>query len=169
MYHQAIQQFVKSLKNLDAILGKAQAYAEERQFNVDNFCTARLAPDMLPFTTQIQIACDAAKLAAAGLSGETAPRFEDNEKTFAELRERIAKTLGFLEGLRPEHFEKTTPKTKVLAIPRRNKWMFADEFLLNRQIPNFYFHVVTAYALLRHGGVGVGKADYLGQLDLLDP
>jgi hypothetical protein len=169
MYHIAIQQFVKTLKNLDAILGKAQAYADQRKFNVDNFCSARLAPDMLPFSVQIQIACDAAKLAAASLSGETAPRFEDNEKTFPELRERIAKTLAFLEGLRPEQFAKTTPTTKVPAVPRNNKWMHAEEFLFQRQIPNFYFHVMTAYSLLRHGGVEIGKSDYLGSLNLLDP
>jgi hypothetical protein len=169
MYYLAIQQFVKTLKNLDVILGKAQAHAEQRKFNVDNFCSARLAPDMLTFTSQLQIACDAAKLAAASLSGQPVPRFEDNEKTFAELRERIAKTLSFLESLRPEHFEKTTSKTQVHAVPRSNKWMHADEFLFSRQIPNFFFHVMTAYALLRHGGVDVGKNDYLGQLDLLDP
>lgn len=164
MYYLAVQQFVKTLKNLDAILGKAQAYAEQRKFDVDNFCSARLAPDMLPFTRQIQIACDMAKLGAANLAGKTAPRFEDDEKTFAELRERIKKTLAFLESLRPEDFQKTNANTKVLAVQRTNQWMLADEYLFTRQIPNFFFHVTTAYNILRHNGVEIGKADYLGRV-----
>jgi hypothetical protein len=169
MYHLAIQQFVRTLNNLDAILGKAQAYAETRKFDVNNFVQARLAPDMLPFSTQIQIACDAAKAAASNLSGKEAPKHEDNEKTIAELRERIGKCRQFLESLRAEDFQKTTPKTKVLASPRHNKWMLADDFLWGRQVPNFFFHVTTAYAILRAGGVDIGKSDYLGQLPTLDP
>lgn len=169
MYYLVIQQFARTLKNLDQILGKAQAYAEARKFDVNNFCQARLAPDMLPFTTQIQIACDAAKIAAANLSGKEAPKHEDNEKTIPELRERIAKCLSFLESLGPDDFQKTTPKTKMLASPRRGTWMYADDFLISRQIPNFYFHVTTAYALLRQGGVDVGKSDYLGQLNTVQP
>jgi len=168
MYYLVIQQFARTLKNLDQILGKAQAYADARKFDVNNFCQMRLAPDMLPFTTQIQIACDAAKLAAANLSGKPAPKHEDTEKTFADLRERIGKCLSFLESLGPDDFAGTTAQKKVLAQPRNNKWMYAEEFLVSRQIPNFYFHVTTAYALLRHGGVDVGKGDYLGQLNLLD-
>src|SRR5690606_23096130 len=98
------------------------------------------------------------------LAGKTAPRFEDDEKTFAELRERIKKTLAFLESLRPEDFQKTNANTKVLAVQRTNQWMLADEYLFTRQIPNFFFHVTTAYALLRAGGVDIGKGDYIGQL-----
>lgn len=168
MYYLAIQQFVRTLKNLNQILGKAEVYAKARQFNVDNFCQARIAPDMLPFLTQVQIACDTAKVAAANLSGTQAPKHEDDEKTIGELRERIAKCLGYLEGLRADDFQKTTPQTKVLASARSGKFMLADDFLFGRQIPNFFFHVTTAYALLRQGGVDVGKKDYLGQLPLLD-
>lgn len=168
MYYLAIQQFVRTLKNLDAILGKAEAYAESRKFDVNNFVSARLAPDMLPFTTQIQIACDAAKMAAAALSRKEAPRHEDNEKTFADLRERIRKCVGFLESLRAEDFAGTTADQRVLASTRQNRWMRAEDFLWQRQIPNFYFHVTTAYALLRAGGVDIGKGDYLGQLSLLE-
>lgn len=163
----AIKQFARTLKNLDAILEKAQRHAEARKFNVDNFLTARLAPDMLPFTSQIRIACDSAKGAAAGLSGKENPKHEDNETTFAELRGRIAKCVAFLDSFTSADFERTSAET-VVKNATRGKSMRADEYLFTRQIPNFYFHVAMTYALLRHGGVEVGKADYLGPLDLLD-
>ncbi len=168
MYYLGIRQFVRTLKNLDAILSKAERYASTRGFDVNNFVNARLAPDMLPFVGQIRIACDAAKAAAAGLSGKEAPRFEDNEKTFEELHARIAKTVAFIDGLTEADFAKTTPETKLRVPNPKGKSLPANDFLLARQFPNFYFHVATAYALLRHGGVDLGKADYLGELPLLD-
>lgn len=168
MYYVAIQQFVRTLKNLDAIMGKAQAYAEARKFDVNNFCTARLFPDMLPFPAQVRIACDTAKGAAANLAGVEAPRHEDNEKTFAELRERIGKCLAFIESVKPEQFEKTTPTTKVKLPNASGKFMYAEDYLFSRQIPNFFFHVTTAYNILRQGGVEVGKMDFYGALNLLD-
>ncbi|HVZ89354.1 MAG TPA: DUF1993 domain-containing protein [Polyangia bacterium] len=171
MYHLVVRQFVRSLKNLDAIMDKAQKHAEARKFDANNFLTARFYPDMLPFTVQIRIACDTAKATAANLAGKEAPKHEDDETTFAELRGRIAKCVAYLETLTAKDFERTTPATpvKLPSRPERpGKGMRAEEYLIARQIPNFYFHVTTAYDLLRHNGVEIGKSDYLGTLELLD-
>jgi hypothetical protein len=156
-----IRQFIRSLKNLDAIIEKATKQAEARKYDVNNFCSARLFPDMLPFVVQIRIACDTAKGTAATLAATTPPQHEDNETTVAELRARIAKCVSYLETFRPADFEKVRGDALV---KHRDKSIAADEYLFGRQIPNFYFHVVTAYALLRSGGIDIGKADYLGQL-----
>ena len=171
MYYLVVKQFVRTLKNLDAIMGKAQASAETRKFDVNAFCTERLFPDMLPFTAQIRIACDHAKSTAANLAGKEAPRHEDNETTFAELRGRIGKCLGFLETLSAKDFENTKPDTVVKLPDRPNRpgaRLRAEEYLLARQMPNFYFHVTTAYNLLRRGGVEIGKGDYLGKLETIE-
>jgi hypothetical protein len=168
MYYKAIQQFSRTLRNLDAILGKADAYAKARKFDANNFLTARLAPDMLPFVNQIRIACDHAKSAAQALSGKELPKHEDNEATFEELRGRIAKCLAVLDGLTEADFAATKPDAIVKMPNRPGKGMRADEYLWRRQVPNFYFHVTTAYDLLRKGGVDIGKADFLGQLDVVD-
>jgi hypothetical protein len=168
MFHQAIQQFARTLRNLDGILAKAEAYAKSRNFDVNNLLTARLAPDMFPFVRQVRIACDHAKSAAQALSGKELPKHEDNEATFEDLHGRIAKCLGVIEGLGAADFEATKPDTIVKLPNRPGKGMRAGEYLWRRQIPNFYFHVATAYALLRAGGVDVGKADFLGPLDMID-
>ena len=168
MYHLAIRQFVRSLKNLDAILGKAVSFAESKKFDVNNFCSMRLAPDMLPFTVQIRIATDMAKAAAASLSGKEAPKFEDNETTIEELRARIGRCIGFLDGFNEKDFEKVTGKTLVKVPYPPGKAMLADEYLFGRQLPNFFFHVATAYNLLRQGGVEIGKGDFLGALQMQD-
>ena len=167
MYTLVVRQFARSLKNLDSVLAKAEKYAEGRKFDVDSFLTARLAPDMLPFATQIRIACDTAKSTAANLAGQEAPKHEDNETTFAELRGRIAKCLAYLEGFGAKDFEHTKPDTLIKLPNRPGQGLHANEYLLARQIPNFYFHVTTAYDLLRHGGVDIGKSDYLGKLELI--
>jgi hypothetical protein len=168
MYYLVIRQFARSLKNLDAVLEKAIKHAEARKFDVNNFLSARLFPDMLPFVNQVRIACDGAKAAAAGLSGKEAPKHEDNETTVAELRGRIAKCLAYLDTFTAADFERTTAQTVVKLPNRPGKALHADEYLFARQIPNFYFHVTTAYDLLRHGGVELGKSDYLGQLHLVE-
>jgi hypothetical protein len=164
MYYPAIRQFAHTLRVLDSVLTKAERYAESRKFDVNNFVNARLAPDMLPFVVQIRIACDAAKVAAAALAQKDAPKHEDNEKTFEELHARIGKALAFLDGLHEGDFTQTSPDMLVRASVREDKQMRAEDYLFLRQIPNFYFHVVTAYAILRSGGVDLGKADYLGDL-----
>lgn len=168
MYFEVIQQFCRTLRNLDAILEKAIRHAEARKFDPNNFCTARLAPDMLPFSRQVQIACDTAKRVAASLSGREAPVHEDNEQTVAQLRERIQKCLAYLETFRPEHFKDVTDRTVVKIPGTQARAMYAPDALIARAIPNFYFHATTAYALLRAGGVEVGKRDYLGDLPTFD-
>jgi hypothetical protein len=170
MYYLVIRQFTRTLKNLDTILGKAEQHADARKFDVNNFCTERLYPDMLPFTVQIRIACDAAKIAAASLAGKEAPQHEDTEVTFADLRGRIGKCIAYLESFSAKDFERTTAET-LIKVPVRNqpvKALRANDYLLARQIPNFYFHVTTAYNILRQGGVEIGKKDYLGALEFLE-
>jgi uncharacterized protein len=167
-YYLVVRQMMRSLRVLDAILDKATRYAEARKFDVNNFCSARLFPDMLPFTAQIRIACDTAKATAGNLSGKDVPRHEDNETTFAELRARIGKCVAVLETFTADDFARTTATTMVRLPNKPGKAIAADEYLFARQIPNFYFHVVTAYDLLRHGGVEVGKNDFYGALEFVD-
>ncbi|HWA78033.1 MAG TPA: DUF1993 domain-containing protein [Polyangiaceae bacterium] len=168
MYYQIIRQFAFTLKNLDAILTKAERYADARGFDVNNLLSSRLAPDMLPFVAQVRIACDNAKFAAANLAKREAPKHEDNEKSFEELHARIAKVLAFLDGFSEADFAQTKPDTKIpLAYPP-GKFMHAIDYATGRQIPNFYFHVVTAYDILRQGGVELSKVDYLGAIPMLD-
>jgi hypothetical protein len=168
MYHLAIRQFAHTLKNLDAILGKAVSHAEAKKFDVNNYCTARVAPDMLPFPVQIRIATDQAKSAAANLSGKEAPKFEDDETTIEELRARIRRCISFLDTFTEKDFEKVTAKTVIKLAYPPGKAMLANEYLFGRQIPNFFFHVSTAYNLLRQGGVEIGKMDFLGNLPMQD-
>jgi hypothetical protein len=167
-YYLVVRQMLRSLKVLDAILDKATKHAEARKFDVNNFCSARLFPDMLPFVAQVRIACDIAKATAGNLSGKEVPKHEDNETTMAELRARIAKCLGVLEGFTADDFARTTSATLVRLPNRPGKAIAADEYLFARQIPNFYFHVTTAYDLLRHGGVEIGKNDFFGPLEWVD-
>lgn len=168
MYYLAIRQFVRTLKNLDNIIGKAVSHAEARKFDVNNYCSVRLFPDMLPFAAQVRIATDMAKAAAANLSGKEAPRFEDNETTIEQLRARIGRCVAYLDGFSAGDFEKVSSKTVVKIPFPQGKALHADEYLLGRQLPNFFFHVTTAYNLLRQGGVEIGKGDFIGSLDLLD-
>lgn len=168
MYYLAIRQFARTLESLDVILGKAEAYAAERQFDVNNLFSARLAPDMLPFVAQIRIACDSAKAAGALLSGKPAPQHADDETTFEQLHGRIAKCLGFLNQLEEADFAATDPDKPITAPGRSGKQLRAADLLWARQIPNFYFHVSMAYALLRQAGVPVGKRDYLGALPFVE-
>ena len=163
-----VKQFARTLRNLDAVLDKAAKHAEARKFDVNNFVTARLAPDMLPFVFQVRNACDQAKNAAAYLSGKAAPKHEDTETTMVELRARVAKCLAFLDTFTAADFETTKPDSLVRLPNRPGKALPAEEYLFARQIPNFFFHVTTAYALLRHGGVEIGKGDYLGPLGFVD-
>ena len=167
-YFLTVRQFLRSLKILDTLLEKATKHAEARKFDVNNFCSARIFPDMLPFLAQVRIACDHAKSAAANLSGKEAPKHEDNETTVADLRGRIAKCLAYLDTFTAADFERTTAQTLVKLPNRPGKALPADEYLFARQLPNFFFHVTTAYDLLRQGGVEIGKSDYLGPLNFVD-
>jgi uncharacterized protein len=163
-----VQQFARSLRNLDAILDKALKHAEARKFDPDNFFGARLFPDMLPFATQVRIACDTAKSTAANLAGKEAPKHEDNEKTFAELRGRIGKCVAYLETFTDKDFANLKPDALIKLPNRPGKALHAREYLIARQVPNFYFRVTTAYDLLRESGVELGKSDYLGQLAIVE-
>ena len=167
-YYLVIRQMARTLKNLDGVLDKAMKQAEARKYDVNNFCQARLFPDMLPFVAQIRIACDHAKSAAANLAGKEPPRHEDNETTVADLRGRIAKCLAYLDTLTASDFEKTKPDTLIRLPNRPGKAIPAEEYLLARQLPNFFFHATTAYDLLRHGGIEIGKSDFLGPLGFID-
>ena len=164
MYSASVPVFVRLLGNLSAWLDKAAAHAEAKKFDQSVYITSRLAPDMLPFPNQIQIACDGVKFGVARLSGVEAPKFEDNETTLAQLKERIAKTLAFVQSVDADKIVGT--EEKDISVPRRSgAIVMKGEFYLRHFVmPNFYFHLTTAYALLRHNGVELGKGDFLGSL-----
>jgi hypothetical protein len=162
MYSASIPVFQHMLRNLSHILDKGAANAESRKFDPSVLVNFRLAPDMLPFTKQIQIACDAAKLAVARIAGVDAPKFEDNETTFPELKARIQKTLDFLATVPAGKLEGTENKELTIPVGRdKTRAMTAEAYLTTWALPNFFFHVTTAYAILRHNGVDLGKPDYL--------
>ena len=161
----AIFQFKKMLKNLDQCMAKAAAYSDAKKFDVNVFVHYRWAPDMFSFTKQIQSACDSAKFCAAYLSGQTAPKHEDNETTWAELTARVRKVITYLDGFKAGDFEKASTM-KVKPGWAQGQWLHGEEYLQEVAIPNFYFHVMAAYAIMRHAGVDIGKQDYMGHLDL---
>jgi hypothetical protein len=155
--------FAKMLSNMLNWLDAAKAHAEARKFPADNYLTLRLAPDMLPFARQIQIASDAAKGCVARLAGQEIPKYEDNETTLDELAERIRKTRDFILSVPAAAFE--GGEGREITIPRRTGEPLKFDgltYLNHFALPNFYFHTTTTYALLRHAGVPLGKADYLG-------
>lgn len=160
-------QFSKMLMNLSQILEKSGKFAEQKNFDVANLLNARLAPDMFNLLRQVQIASDTAKFGAARLTGTEAPKFEDNETTLAELQARIQKTREYLSTLKPDQF-KGWEARKTLNPRREGKYLPGSEFLLQHVIPNFYFHLTTAYVILRHNGVEIGKTDYLGTINYRD-
>ena len=164
MHSASVPVFVRMFGNLSLWLDKAEAHATAKKFDPQVYLTARLAPDMLPFTKQIQIACDAAKFGVARLAGVDAPKFDDTEASLAELRVRIQKTVEFVRSVPASQIDGTEAKDVV--VPRRDGSItLKGEFYLKHFVmPNFYFHVTTAYALLRHSGVDLGKSDYLGAL-----
>jgi uncharacterized protein len=155
--------FLQMFRSMQTWLDKAEAHAEARKFDPAVYMTMRLAPDMLPFPRQIQIASDNAKGCIARLAGIEAPRYEDNESTFAELRERIAKTMAFIESVPASAVEGSEERPIELPVRNREPLKFTGEgYLKHFALPNFLFHATTAYALLRHAGVPLGKLDFLG-------
>ncbi|MES2101834.1 MAG: DUF1993 domain-containing protein [Pseudomonadota bacterium] len=154
--------FISMLKNLSTWLDKAEAHALAKKFEPSVYLSARLAPDMLPFTTQIQIACDGAKFAMARLGGVEAPKFDDSEASLADLRERVRATIEFIQSVPAAKIDGT--EDKDVTIPRRAGPMVmkGEAYLKHYVLPNFFFHVTTTYALLRHNGVEIGKMDFLG-------
>ena len=162
MYTASVPVFQHMLRNLSHILDKGEASAQARKFEPAVLATSRLAPDMLPFTRQILIACDAAKNGVARIAGIEAPKFEDNEATFPELKARIQKTLAFLETVPAAKLEGTENKEVTFPVGRdATRTMTSQAYLTTWVLPNFFFHITTAYAILRHNGVDLGKADYL--------
>lgn len=165
MYDTLVVQFTKMLGNLNTFLDKGAQYADAKKFQPEVLLNSRLAPDQFPLMRQIQIACDTAKLASARLTGVEAPVFEDKETTLPEIKERIANTVKYLQTLKPANFE--SAKTKQISNPRWDgKHMLGEDYANEHAIPNFYFHMTTAYAILRHNGVDLGKKDFLGTLSL---
>lgn len=162
MYSASVPVFQHMLRNLVHVLEKAEANAQARKFDASVLAASRLAPDMLPLTRQVLIACDAAKLAAARISGKEAPKFEDTETTFEELKARIHKTLAYLETVSAADLDGTEGKEITFPVGREaRRTMTAQAYLTTWALPNFFFHVTTAYAILRHNGVDLGKTDYL--------
>jgi hypothetical protein len=154
--------FRTTLKNLGHILDKGLAHAQARKFDPLVLTASRLAPDMLPFTRQVLIACDGPKNGMARIAGLEAPKFEDTETTFEELKARIAKTLAWLETIPADKLDGTEDKDITFPIGRETtRTMKAEAYLKHWVLPNFFFHVTTAYAILRHNGVELGKSDYL--------
>ena len=164
MHSASVPVFVRMLGNLLDWLDKAEAHAAAKKFDAAVLLGMRLAPDMLPFAKQIQIACDAAKFGVSRLAGVEAPKFEDTEATLEELRERVRKTIAYVKSVPAAQIDGT--EDKDVNVPRRDGTITlkGEPYLKHYVLPNFYFHVTTAYALLRHNGVQLGKGDYLGAL-----
>jgi uncharacterized protein len=162
MYQASAPRMVNILKNLSAILDKAQAHIDAKKIEPAVLTHFRLYPDMLPMKRQVQIACDTAKGALARLAGVEVPKHEDTEETFAELKARIAKTVAFIETIKPAQIDGSEEKNIHLKLGTREVDWKGMQYLLGQALPNFYFHVVTAYDILRHNGVEIGKRDYIG-------
>lgn len=165
LYELTVVQFSKMLKNLSAILDKGEAQANAKKFDVSVLLNSRLAPDQFPLTRQIQIACDTAKIGVARLIGtvDTVPVHADTETTLPELKARIESVLAYLATINPNDFDGA--EERHVSQPRwEGKYLTGFEFAIQHAIPNLYFHITTAYAILRHNGVDVGKKDYLGEM-----
>ncbi|MFC3077642.1 DUF1993 family protein [Phenylobacterium terrae] len=161
LYDASIPGYVRMLRNLSAIFAKAEAHAAANGVDLQTYVDARLAPDMASLVGQVQLASDAAKGAAARLAGITSPSMPDVETTWAELKARLEKTIAFLETIKREQVDGDEDRTVELPLPGRTLTFTARDFLFQFSLPNFHFHIVTAYALLRAQGVPLGKVDYL--------
>ena len=162
MYEASVPRLANMLRNLDAILAKAQAHALAKKIEPKVLLAARLFPDMLPMVKQVQIATDRAKGAAARLAGVEVPKFEDTEQSFEELRARIARTLSFVESFSAAQIDGSEERLISLRVGGQDLTFTGMPYLLGFAMPDFYFHLVTAYNILRHNGVEIGKRDYIG-------
>ena len=163
MYQASVPVFVRALNNLAAILEKAAAHAEARKIEPSVLINTRLYPDMLQLLKQVQIASDSAKGGAARLAGAEPPKYEDNETSFPELIARLRKTVAYLESIKPEQIDGSEDKTVSWKTQTTTRTMQGMPYLLSHVTPNVYFHVATAYAILRHCGIEIGKQDFLGK------
>lgn len=162
MFQASVPRLINILNNLSHILDKAQAHIDAKKIDASALIQFRLFPDMLNFTRQVQIASDTAKGVVARLAGVEIPVYEDNEQSIADLKARIAKTIAFIQGFKPEQIDGTEDKDIITKRGEKETHYKGMQFLLGHAIPNVYFHTTTAYAILRHNGVEVGKRDYLG-------
>jgi hypothetical protein len=161
MYTETFLQFKKQLGQLDKWLGTASDYAKSKNFDPDVFPSLRLAPDQFPLARQVQIACDTVKLSYGFLTGKAVQPQEDNEKTIPELQVRVRSIIALLDGIDAKDFDGAA--TRVVSQPRwKGEWMTGADYFIEHTVPNFFFHLTTAYSILRHNGVGIGKRDYLG-------
>lgn len=165
LYDITVTQYSKMLDNLSRILDKAVQYAEAKKFNVDVLLNSRLAPDQFNLIRQVQITCDTAKFGAARICGKEAPSHPDTETTLAELQARIKTVQDYLSSFKPEDF--VGAEARHVSQPRwEGKYLTGTEFVIQHSLPNIYFHITTAYSILRHNGVDVGKKDFLGNMPL---
>jgi len=162
MYQASVPVFIHAMGNLQAILAKAAAHAEAKKIDPAVFINARLAPDMFPLSRQVQIASDAAKGAAARLAGVAVPSYEDTETTFPELHERLAKTIAFVKGVPAGEMNRAESREIKLTLGGQERTLSGETYLARVALPNFFFHVTTAYDILRNKGVPLGKRDFLG-------
>jgi hypothetical protein len=168
MYYQVISQCVHMLKNLESWLDKAEEHAAAKEFDVGVLMASRLAPDMKPLIYQVQSACDYVKAAAAWLSGQTPPEHEDNEHTIDEVRARIRKTVDFAQSVKEAQYARASERKVSMSWAPAGKVLGGKDYLLQMTIPNAFFHVAMAYAVLRHNGVEIGKMDFLGPVNWID-
>ena len=164
MYEASVPRFVSMLGSLSVILDKAQAHVEAKKIAPGVLPAARLFPDMYPLTRQVQIACDFAKGAVGRLAGIELPKYEDNEQSFAELKARIAKTIAFIESVDIALINASSGRDISLTVGGQEMHFKGQPYLLGFALPNFYFHLVTSYNILRHNGVELGKRDFMGAL-----
>ena len=162
MYQASVPVFLRGLKILSTLLSKAETYTTEQDNDPAELLGSRLAPDMLSLTGQVQRASDTSKLSGQRLTGVSSPRFEDTETSFAELQERIAKSIAYLETLHPAQFEGSEARSIQLNFGDFKPSFKGDSYLLTFALPNFFFHLTTAHDILRHNGLPIGKLDYLG-------
>jgi hypothetical protein len=167
MYHDAISQCIQAISAIETFLDKAERHARQRGFDANVFMNERLAPDMKPFVYQVQSASDYLKAGAAWLTGRKPPRYEDTEQTIEEVRARIHRTVEFAQSMTAEQYAAAGQQAVKLSWAP-DKVLKGNEYLLQTIIPNVYFHVAMAYAILRNSGVDVGKMDFLGPIDFVD-
>ena len=164
MYQASLPVLVRGLEQLDNILGKAAAHAEAKKIDPSVFVNARLAPDMFALARQVQIATDNAKGCAARLAGVEVPSYADTETTFPDLQARVAKTIAFVKGFTAAQIDGSEARSVTLKIGGNELKFTGADYLFRLVLPNFYFHLTTAYDILRHNGVELGKPDYLGKI-----
>ena len=168
MYYNVVRQYAQALRNLSSWLDKAEQHAKAHNLDIQTLLDARLAPDMATFIYQVTSACDYIKGAAARLTGQTPPRHEDNEKTIDEVRDRIKKTIAYVETVDESQYATAAEQQIRVSWSPPGKAIGGEDYLAQVSNPNVYFHLVTAYAILRHKGVEIGKMDFVGPIDWVD-